>query len=286
MQFITFLGPVGSTFSHQAYDVLAEMYDAPHPDRGSGHYVPASTNREIPEKVSRLKGYGAVAMETVADARVAESLEGFISLLKSDTKPISIIGAIRLKLNFCLMVRPRIDYEACGTVLAHPKAVGACKGFIASKQLQLVEVSSNGEGARLVAEDTQYKDQAALGPRSAAEKYGLEVIHDGCEDAPAATTFFLIGPEERNAIVGKHNRVLIVFRLPHRPGSLVNALLPFATLNMIQIHSVHTGNHSYDFAIELDVTKEELEKFHAAHAKFSTLVDRHLTFGPFEVTEK
>jgi prephenate dehydratase len=296
MNIITFLGPLGATFSHEAYDLLAETFDAPQTYASGTFCDPASKNIEIPEKICKLGGYGAIAMETLAEARVAESLEGFIKLLRvyglpGNTAglppcPIHISGAVQLELHFCLMVHPEADMDAIDNVCAHIKAVGACRNTIGARHLHPVDVPSNGEGARLVAQDPAYRNYAALGPRSAAEKYGLKIIEEKCEDRKAVTTFFLIAPTSHTVSVGDQNRVMIVFRLPHRPGSLVHALTPFASLNMIQIHSVHTGNHSYDFAIELDVARAELESYRTALAEFSVRVERSLTFGPFEMTSR
>ena len=298
MNYVTFLGPVGATFSHEAYNVLSKTYNAPSVDTDTGDALclPTSTNREILGEICKHSGYGSIAMETVADARVTESLEGFIALLQNYDKlkipgisegcPIHVIGAIRMELHFCLMVNPGVDLKCLQKVFAHPKAAGACKRRIEKNQLQVVEVTSNGEGARLVAEDAKYLNYASIGPKSAAQKYKLHILDENFEDNQAITTFFLIAPRIRKVSIGQENRALIVFRLEHQPGSLVRALQPFADLNLIQIHSVHTGNHSYDFAIEIDVKDHELPKFHEATIEFAKCVQRHLTFGPFQVLSK
>lgn len=294
IEYVVFLGPEGATFSHMAYDLLANEFKAPrtkaHPREAC--MMPAAKNADIPSAVAGHRGYGAIAMETLAEARVAESLEGFIRLLQKYDHlelpghntgcPIHVLGAVEMELNFCLMVNPRAYLDDVRKVLAHPKAAGACKKRLFNR-FEIIDMPSNGEGARLLAEDSRYINYAALGPRSAAEKYSLRVMEDKYEDERAVTTFFLLGPRMRKVSIGDKNRVLIVFRLPHEPGSLVRALQPFASLNMMQIHSVHTGNHSYDFAIELELNYGELPAFHKAHAEFAEKVTKQLTFGPFEV---
>src|ERR1035437_8611629 len=105
MKKVTFLGPVGATFSHDAYNLLAGLYQAPKAVTiGSGsNCVPASNNGEILQLVQAYGGYGVIAMETLAEGRVAEPLESFIDLLKTykktDDYPIRIIGAIKLKIS-------------------------------------------------------------------------------------------------------------------------------------------------------------------------------------------
>lgn len=290
MKSITFLGPVGATFSHDAYDILAEIYGAPKVD--SVNCVPANTNGEIIKLIERHDGYGAIAMETLAEGRVAEPLESFIELLgtypKTKECPFQVIGAVRLKIHFCLMAKGNVAESDIAKIITHPKALGPCKGRIAAMNIPTATVSSNGEAARLVSDGGEYENCAALGPRSAAEKYGLKILNDAFENEEAVTTFFLIAPVSHAVSIGKQNRALVVYRVNHAPGALVRSLLPFEEegLNLIQIHSVHVGNRTYDFAIEIEIKEKELAAFGRAMAKFKAEVDSYLSFGPFEVLSR
>ena len=284
---ITFLGPVGATFSHDAYNVLAKIYGAP--SATEQNCIPASTNGEVLKMICAHGGYGAIAMETLAEGRVAEPLESFIALLKTyedmSACPIRIAGAVKMKLHFCLMVRQDVDENAITAIVAHPKALGACKGNIEKTGRPSKDASSNGEAARLVAEDEAYKTCAALGPRSAAEKYGLKILNDAFEDKEAVTTFFLVTPAEHKVSIREKNRSLIVYKVLHQPGALVRSLLPFEAegLNLIQIHSVHARNGSYHFAIEIEVGKDQLPAWQRALQSFENCTEKHLAFGPFAV---
>lgn len=290
MKKITFLGPIGATFSHDAYEILARIYNTP--IVSETNCQPATSNGEILKLIQQHGGYGAIAMETLAEGRVAEPLESFIDLLRlyshTEECPFRIVGAVRLKIHFCLMVRSEVLESQISRIVAHPKALGACKERIARNALQTTNASSNGEAARLVAESNEYKNCAALGPKSASEKYGLKVLNETYEDEQAITTFFLIAPASHQVSIGKENRVLIVFKVPHNPGALVRSLLSFERerLNLIQIHSVHAGNHTYNFAIEIEVKESDLESLNRAMIGFKTHVDSYLSFGPFEVLSR
>ncbi len=290
MKKVTFLGPVGATFSHDAYNILAEIYGAP--KVGETNYIQADSNSEVLRLVLKHGGYGAIAMETLAEGRVAEPVESFIELLKTYKKtescPFHVVGAVHLKLHFCLMVRSGMTRKKITKVIAHPKALGACKDRIMKLGVPTENSTSNGEAARLVASDEKYANCAALGPHSAAEKYGLKILSEAFEDEEAITTFFLVAPIQHKVSVGKENRMLIVFEAPHEPGSLVKTLQPFADegLNLIQIHSVHVGNRAYNFAIEIEISDDKLLSLARAMAAFKKYVDTHLSFGPFEVLSK
>ena len=277
---ITFLGPIGATFSHDAYNALAGIYGAPAVT--NENYVEAKNNGEVLRLIAKHGGYGAIAMETLAEGRVAEPVEAFIETLQYDECTFHIVGAVQMKLHFCLMARE--GAEVCG-IIAHPKSLGACKGKI---QWPTASAPSNGEAARLVAQNTEYATHAALGPRSAAEKYDLKILDEAFEDKEAITTFFLIAPKDHTVATGKKNRALIVYKVLHKPGSLVDSLIPFKTegLNMIQIHSVHAGNGVYHFAIEVEVGENEMDKWQRAMKVFESSVEKHFTFGPFEVLSR
>jgi prephenate dehydratase len=290
---ITFLGPVGATFSHEAYTLLSEIYPIPQLEMGANsNWIPASANGEILGLIARHGGYGTIAMETLAEGRVAEPLESFIDLLRSykDIRecPFHVIGAIGQQLHFCLMARKGRSLQSIRKILAHPKALGACQKRVASTGIPTISVASNGEAARLVAEQEDYTDCAALGPKSASYKYSLNILNEAFEDQKAITTFFLIAPKKHKVAIGEKNRILIVFKVPHEPGALVKALQVFEqqNLNLIQIHSVHAGNHTYDFAIELNVERNRLDDLHRGMRMLQRCVERHLAFGPFEVLSR
>ncbi|MFA6158045.1 MAG: prephenate dehydratase domain-containing protein [Candidatus Paceibacterota bacterium] len=294
MHKVTFLGPVRATFSHDAYDILADIYGAPRATAigQDSNCIPAATNGEILRLVAGHGGYGAIAMETIAEGRVTEPLESFIDLLKLYGNgipcPFHVVGAIRLRLHFCLMARSGVDIGSIDRVLAHPKALGACRARLSVMNVLNVGVSSNGEGARLVAQSDEHRISAALGPRSASEKYGLTVLDEAFEDSEAITTFFLVAPTFHVVSVGARNRSLVVFKVAHSPGALVRALQSFEAegLNLIQIHSVHAGNCTYNFAIEIDVGGSQVPAFERAMKAFEGHVERHLVFGPFEVVSR
>jgi len=276
-----FLGPYGATFSHDAYTKLARIYGAL--PTAKFNYLEAATNGKILDLAQSRDSYAAIAMETRAGGRVAEPVESFIRLLGRPNS-IHVIGALSMKIGFCLMGKVKNALEG-RKILAHAKALEACRSTLEITGRPTMETSSNGEAARLVSEDPSYADCLALAPASAAEKYGLTIFNPHFEYNEAFTTFFLIGPKSHPVKIGKKNRVLIVFKVPHKPGALVTSLLPFNEhgLNLIQIHSVHTGNCTYNFAIELDVDESQLESFASAHQKFKAFVEAHICFGPFEV---
>jgi prephenate dehydratase len=170
-------------------------------------------------------------------------------------------------------------------IVAHEKALTACKGNITRLRLLRHAVSNNGEAAQLVSGSEAYKNCGALAPISAAKKFKLRVLDSNFEDKPSVTTFALLAPLEKREVIGTRNRMIVVFRIDDKPGALFDALSVFKTLgiNMKQIHSVFTGQGQYDFYIELDVPKEKVDLANAASMRLQVVTTRMLSFGPFEL---
>jgi prephenate dehydratase len=288
MKKITFLGPVGATFSHDAYTKLIALFGAP--EEAGNTIIPASRNREILPLIRDHGGYGAMAMETRAEGRVGEPVESFIDLLKvyddSHSCPFHVIGGIRMKIHFFLMAREGVSRAMIEKVISHEKSLGACKNRLIELGKPTLDCASNGRAAQEVAENPTCAKYAALGPASAAKKYGLTILNDEAfEDEEAVTTFFLIGPKRHVRKFGRENRALITYEVPHEPGALVDSLLPFKEegLNLIHVHSIHAGRGAYHFGIELECSDAQIENWHRAMEKFTRVVKKHLTFGPFQM---
>jgi prephenate dehydratase len=292
MKKVTFLGPIGATFSHDAYKILAELYGTPRAvaEGPDANLVPASTNGEVLKLVLEHGGYGAIAMETLAEGKIAKNLKPFFDMLKTYKKPnewpIRIIGALNMRFHICLMARKWSLSHPEWKLVGHSAALGACKTRIAEHKFITETVESNGEAARLVAEDDRYARYHALGPRSAAEKYDLTVYKEVFADDETITTFFLIGPKEHKASIGRENRALVVYELSNKPGAYYRSIEPFKELNLIPISPAYTGNRTHDFGIEVEVGGDEIEIFEKAIESFAGRVEEYLSFGPFQVVSR
>jgi len=283
---IVFLGPLGATFSANAYNVLAEKFGAPVLN-SSATYISVKANTEIiPTLIHHNFNYGVMAMETLAGGKVVEPVESFVELMNYTEVncPVSVIGAIKMELHFALMVKPGVQFTDIKRIIAHDKAIGACKRSIEKGGFVSESRSSNGLAALEVSTGNEM-NLAALGPASATEKYGLEIIDPRFEDSRAVTTFFLLGSVNMKPAILERNRVLIVFRVQHCVGSLVMALLPFSeeNLSLIHIHSVYAGENEYDFAIEIELEKGQLSNLNRAVERFRRVVSKCLVFGPFGI---
>lgn len=283
MKKIVYLGPFGTTFTHDARVYFEQKDILP---RGL-EYVPAGNNADVLNLAISKEGYAVLAMETLAERRVTPSLESFIHLLAlhGSSCPVQIVGAVALPLHFCLMARPSVSREAVSGIVSHAKSFGACREALKELSLPLEEVASNGEATRLVAEDEKYATRAALGPRSAADHYDLVVLDAAFEALPAVTTFVAVAP--RNSVVpfvsSDTVRAMLVFEVPHEPGALVKVQIPLAEegINMTSIHSVGHRDYDYHFGIEVMCQTERLSAFERALAQARGHTTKSVLLGPY-----
>ena len=284
---ITYLGPLGATFSERAYRLLSEKFDTPRIDADYANCIPALKNGDIIPTIIRHGGYGAIAMQTRAEGRVAEPLESYITLLEKHPSgaPISILGALQMRISFALMSRIGSDSHDATVIIGHGKSLGACKKNIENWGIKTLEVSSNGLAAEMVATDEQYARALALGPDSAAKKYGLTVIESAFEDMEAVTTFFLIGPKDKKVVVERENRALIIFEINNRKGALKAVIDILAEINMIGIHSMHVENGSYHFSVEVECSGSDIVALENARRELEKFTNKCMFFGPFPVIQ-
>ncbi len=287
---ITYLGPAGATFSALAYDKLASIFGVPRVGDSDTELLLAQSNEEILPLMIKNGGYGVMAMETRAQGRVDPPVNSFIELLENYNRsycPVSVLSAIRMKLNFALMAPTGLAIEEIRKVLAHPKALGACRKHLEMLGVELLEASSNGQAAEDIATKKDLAFSAALAPSIAAEKYGLNVLCGAFEDEEATTTFFLLSAQGDILLPSKENRGLIVFKTRHVSGALVKALTPFAkqNINLVHIHSFYTGNGEYAFAIETECSFDELGRHLLAVKSAKKFMIRNLAFGPFAILD-
>jgi prephenate dehydratase len=288
---VSLLAPLGTTFSHAAYMTFMQRFGAPFVD--ASNFVKADSNSAILGLVQEHGGFGVIAMETLAELRVTESVDSFVALLKRYRSPaecpFTIAAGVRKTLSFALMVHPQGDHTQ-KNLIAHPKSLGACAKWIEKEGYVTTSLSEgNGRAAELVASSTEYRNYAVVGPRMAADTLGLEVFDEDIEDEPAKTTFFMLAPKTHPQFHGSAFRVLVVFKFPkNKPGLIHVSTGPFARYNidLIQIYNTSGSRDGYHFLYEMVAPASQLGDLEAALGEFLPMVSDHLVFGPFPVIDE
>ena len=220
---------------------------------------------------------------------VEGSVNATLDALAHETERVEIVGEVVLPIRHCLIARTELALDEIDTVVSHPQANAQCARFIRASlpQARVIAGSSTAEAVRTVADHDG--SWAALGNRTAAERYGCVVLAAGVEDVPGNETRFVwlaradprgrrraglepraapaddaraSGPtrqaDERGRAGGAAFKTAIVFwgAGTERPGWLVACLSAFAdrgvNLTRIESRPRRQGLGSYMFFVDLD----------------------------------
>jgi len=213
---------------------------------------------------------------------------------------VEIIGEVIRPIRHFLLGVPGATLAGIRRVLSHPVALAQCTRFLAEHPgIEAVAVHDTAGAAREVSERGD-PTVAAIAPRGAAERYGLEIIAGDLQDRSDNQTRFLAlvrreGVDDEGAASGAGVaatsstgatrdagpwKSMLIAEMENRPGALVALLTPFAErgVNLSALECRPGGEPwTYRFFIELttDLTAGEaraaVEEARARAVRLTTL---------------
>src|SRR5438552_3837480 len=211
-------------------------------------YMRVGSIASVFEEVNRSHvDFGVVPLENSTDGGVSDTLDMFMRLPQ-----LTICAEVRLKIHHNLLAN--CEQEMIRRVYSKPQALAQCRNWL-SKNLphaDLKDVSSTAVAAQLA---QQEPGAAAVASRQAAVKYGLRILFNDIEDYPHNETRFAVIGHQESPKTGE-DKTALMFRVPHQPGSLVEALDIFRQnkLNLTWIESfpAKTGKQEYMFFVDFE----------------------------------
>jgi prephenate dehydratase len=201
---------------------------------------------------------GLVPIENSMEGSVNATLDA----LAHETDTVEIVGEVVMAIRQCLITRTELALTEIETVVSHPQANAQCARFIRESlpQARVMAGSSTAEAVRTIA--AHDGPWAALGNRTAAQRYGCLVLADGVEDVSGNETRFVwlarSGAERPSGTDSDPFKSAIVFwgAGTERPGWLAACLSAFAqrgvNLTRIESRPRRRGLGSYMFFVDLE----------------------------------
>lgn len=249
---IAYLGPEG-TFSE-----AAAVKHFGHAAKG----LPCASIDEVFRCVERGEAhYGVVPVENSTEGAVSRTLDLMLGT------SLNICGEVKLRIRQQLMRKLPV-LSGVQVVYSHAQSLAQCHEWLASNMpgVETIPVSSNGEAARMAAEDPS---AAAIASEIAAERYGLNIVGRDIEDDPHNTTRFLVLGGETAASSGR-DKTSIALSTRNRPGALLDILTPLARrdigLSKLESRPARNGAWEYVFYLDLEGHRDN-ENIHAALAE-------------------
>jgi len=233
---IGFLGPEG-TFTQAA--ALKHF----------GHSVktvPLTTISDVFREVeSGNASYGVVPVENSTEGVISHTLDQFMN------SPLNICGEVELRIHHHLLGKEK-DTGKVKRIYSHRQSLAQCREWLETNMpgVDLHDVSSNAEAARLAAQET---DSLAIAGDAAAEIYGLQILVRNIEDEPDNTTRFLIIGKRATPPSGKDKTSLLV-STHNKPGALYRILEPMMRhkISMTRIESRPSRRGMWDYVFFID----------------------------------
>ncbi len=233
---VSYLGPEG-TFSHCAS--LGHF-------GASCEYKPAQS---IPQVFNDVElgnvNYGVAPVENSTEGSVHATMDRL-----ADTD-LTVCGEILSPIRHCLMAKGA-DLETIKMVMSHPQALAQCGNRLREllPKVLIMECPSTAKAAKEASENVSV---AAVGSRTLATLYDLEVLEDGIQDVSVNLTRFVIIGNNRPAVTG-NDKTSIMFGVPHKPGALGAALAALAHhgLNMSRIESRPSKRTPWEYVFFVD----------------------------------
>jgi chorismate mutase/prephenate dehydratase len=248
---IAFLGPEG-TFTQAA--ALKQF----------GHSVNTRPMGAIDEVFREVESgsahYGVVPVENSTEGVVNHTLDQLIS------SSLNICGEVAIRIHHHLMGKGE-EPAAIQRIYSHQQTLAQCREWLNRHypNVERIEISSNAEAARRVAEEA---GSAAIAGEIAAELYGLTIWHPNIEDNPDNTTRFLVIGNQQVAASGDDKTTLLL-STKNQPGALHSLLEPLArndiTMSRIESRPSRRGMWDYVFFVDIEGHKDDELVANALH---------------------
>lgn len=238
-QRLAYLGPQG-TYSHTA---LIRYFGS----EQSG--IPLATIEDVFACVDKGEcDYAVVPVENSSEGSVTSTLDCFSQY------PVHICGEIMLRIKQVLMANQQTSPDLIRRIVSHQQSLGQCRNWLEQHLpgIERVAVSSNAEAARIAAREA---GTAAIGSKTAAEIYQLNILAQDIEDSKENTTRFLVISKKHVAAKTGQDKTSLLISTPNEPGALFRAIEPFKRhdVNLSKLESRPSGKEVWSYAFYIDV---------------------------------
>ena len=232
---VAYLGPAYS-FTHQA--AIARFGEA-------ADLVPVSTIATVFEEVNRGHvDFGLVPIENSTDGRIVDTLDMFTRL------PLRICGEVQVHVHHNLLAR--CDRSEISEIYSKPQALSQCRDWLSKNMphARQIEVTSTSTAAQLARDKPNV---AAVASHQAAMQYDVPIVAECIEDNRNNVTRFAVIGDSVADPTGS-DRTAVLLQIPHRPGSLSDALEAFRRnkINLTWIESFPLRQPAVGYLFFLD----------------------------------
>lgn len=193
---VSYLGPEG-TYTQEACQHFFEK---------KGSYQPYTTVQEaVDALVADKSTYAVIPQENTIGGAVIDYVDTLIQ-----QEEISVVGEVELPIQQNLLASPGSKLSDIQTVYSHKQGIIQGKDWMEQNlnDVEVVEVSSTAEGAKMVAESNDHST-AAIASAACADVYHLEILGEGIQENDSNVTRFYILSDEEPEVAASDRMVFI-----------------------------------------------------------------------------
>ncbi len=227
---------------------------------------------------------GIIAIENTLSGSILPNY----TLIKDSGTFVS--GECKLRISMNLLAFPGQVIDDILEVRSHPLALLQCKDFFNNHpSVRLIDSVDTALSAKEISE-TGLLGSGVVASKLAAELYGLQILAEEIESNKRNFTRFLI--LEPKGEIGRRghlvtdgiNKASIVFKLPHRKGSLVALLSAFSEngCSLTTIQSNPIIGHEWEYLFYADMLFENYKQYLTAIEQASVLCSELGIIGEYK----
>ncbi|MCK4708446.1 MAG: prephenate dehydratase [Gammaproteobacteria bacterium] len=241
---IAYLGPEG-TFTQAA--ALKHF----------GNSVDTVALSSIPDVFAAVQAghadFGLVPVENSTEGVISHTLDMFIH---SDLK---VCGEVEVRIHHQLANLSQKP-EDIHKIYSHQQSFAQCRNWLDQNlpSIDRIPVSSNGEAARIAAEDS---NAAAICGVKAVDIFGLKVCNNNIEDLANNTTRFMVIGDIQVEPSGM-DKTTILMSAHNQPGALLSLLKPLAdySISMNKIESRPSPDRLWEYVFFVDIVGHQKDE--------------------------
>ena len=240
---IAYLGPQG-TFTEEA---LIKFLN----DGEEALKIPLPTVTEVIRSVDRGEvDEGIVPIENSIEGSVNVTQD--VLTFESEAK---IIREIIIPIEHNLIGRKNLKLKDIKKIISHPHATAQCRFFLTSNfpKVEVIAANSTAEAVKKIQE--MENGVAAIGTKTAARLYNLDVIASDIEDYKENKTRFVFIGNYIAPRTGCDKTSIVCFLKKDKPGSLYGILKEFAErdINLTRLESRPAKKDLGDYVFMIDM---------------------------------
>ncbi|CEN53345.1 Arogenate dehydratase/prephenate dehydratase 1 [Capnocytophaga canimorsus] len=202
-----------------------------------------------------------------------------------DRLKLNIMGEHYIDIQQNLMALSGQDLNDLKEVHSHPMALLQCKQFFENyPHIKLVEDTDTASTAQRI-HQKQLLGIGAIGSKSAAELYNLNIIRHSIQTMKInATRFVILTTKEEKIDRNQVNKASLKFQVHHKRGSLATVLnvISDCRINMTKIQSLPVIETPWKYAFFVDIVFENYEDFEKAQKLLSIMAEDFKVLGIYK----